>query len=93
MHKQGRVGKKKSGIALGTAWTARTVIREQRKEQIKLTIEERFGARPGSSAMFQHYQLVLAEIMKGLSAEEIELAESTATEWNQQGAPTEAKAR
>jgi hypothetical protein len=69
------------------------VIREQRKEEIKRMIEERFGAQPGSSAMFQHYQKMLAEVMKSLSPAEIVAAESTAATWNLQGATTEAKTR
>ena len=93
MHKQGRTGAKKNAIFLGRTWTARTVIRELRKDEIKRKIEEQFGARPGSSEMFQHYQTVLAEIIRGLSPDAIEQAELTAATWNREGASTEAKAR
>ena len=93
MQKQGWIGKKKNGIALGMTWMAWSVIQEQQKEEIRGMIKEWFSAEPGTSAMFQHYQLMLSEVMKGLSPGEIQIAKSTATAWNLQGAMTEAKAQ
>lgn len=72
------------------AWS---VIREQHKEEITRIIKDQFSVRLGSSAIFQHYQTMLAEVMSGLSSEEIQNAELTATEWNSQGATTEVKAQ
>ena len=92
MDAQTGVDRKKHGIALSMTWMAWSVIQEQQKEEIKGMIKEWFGAEPGTSAMFQHYRLILSEVMKGLSPDGIQISKSTAIVWNSQGTMTKAKA-
>ena len=82
----------RKAFRLGPQWTARSVIRETHKAELKHIIEEVFGALAGS-ANIEYYQPALNELMKGLSAEELAKATETAKEWNNQPAPKDVQAR
>lgn len=93
MHGQGRARKKLDRFRLGQKWTARSVIRETRKEEVKRLILDKHGVAAGSAAMFKHYQPALSEIMQSLTEDEIAEAEQLAVEWNAKASPQEAQAR
>ena len=93
MHRQGRVKASRKAFQIGRKWTARTVVRETRKAELKQQIVDRYGAAAGSREMFRYYQPALTELIKGLTEDEMAEAEETAKEWNSMGGPGEAQAR
>ena len=83
----------RKAFRLGPQWTARLVIRETHKAELKHIIEEVFRALAGL-ANIEYCQPALNELMKGLSAEELAKATETETakEWNNQPAPKDVQA-
>ncbi|KAF8547807.1 hypothetical protein OG21DRAFT_1489911 [Imleria badia] len=92
MHSQGK-GKQRGQMQLSQKWTARSVIRETWKDDLKRLIEEMHGVPPGSAEMFKHYQPMLSQVIGSMTKEEMSRAQATADEWNRQGTPPEAQAR
>jgi len=75
----------KNQVKFGKKWTARKVIKVQRKADVL----KETGAKAGDKEMIGNYQHALRTIIEGCSEGELERAEETAKEWANEGPPRE----
>ncbi|KAG2111302.1 uncharacterized protein F5147DRAFT_772022 [Suillus discolor] len=75
--------RKKKDSKFGQKWTSRSVIEQQRKEEII----EKTGAMPGSKKFIERYQTTLTAVMASLSKEQLEEAQKTAIKWSDKAPP------
>ncbi|KAF9230415.1 hypothetical protein BU15DRAFT_83657 [Melanogaster broomeanus] len=80
-------------VKYGKTYTARDVIKVQKKEEIQNLIEVERKAKPGEREMIASYQWGVNQVMNGLTEEEVQEAERQAEEWRKAKPPPEVQAR
>ena len=73
----------------GKRWTARSVIKHQKRDEIV----ELTGGKAGDKEMIGNYQAALNTIMQGLTDEERQQAEDTAEDWTNKAPPADVQAK
>ena len=69
--------------------TVRDVIKVSHQEQIHALIAQETKEASGSADWLKHYPAALSKIMENLTEAELEEAEDTMKEWNEEGVPRE----
>ncbi|KAF9230858.1 hypothetical protein BU15DRAFT_83097 [Melanogaster broomeanus] len=93
LYNHGRRKASKRLVKYGKTYTARDVIKVQKKEEIQNLIEVERGAKPGEREMIASYQWGVNQVMNGLTEEEVQEAERQAEEWRKAKPPPEVQAR
>lgn len=79
-------------LHLSHKWTYQSVIQETQKANLKIWIVNTYQVKAGSFDIFHYYQPGLTGFIKSLSEEVIAEARETATRWNNDGGPEDARA-
>lgn len=94
MFNQTRGGANHSRIKVGRSWTARSVVQEQKRDEINRVIQEEFHEKLGTDGALKVYQKSVRRVWDRLSMDEKNEAEMTASSWNlERGPPDHVKAR
>lgn len=91
---QSRSGANHSRIKVGRSWTARSVVQEEKREEINRVVQDELHQTLGTSGALKVYQKAVGRIWGRLTTEEQAQAATTATSWNlERGPPDNVKAR